>query len=124
MIHEIAELAVTRASETTIIDQTTADLIELLGLRDCRFDPQLVDPPLARIQARGDVVHGEISWPARTIGIPGPQAEILAQWQGRVVGRFVLTPTPGRPVSEERRIVAVALVDVAAAAIMDQRHAL
>jgi K+-sensing histidine kinase KdpD len=124
MIHEVAELAVTQAPETEIIDRTASFLTTLLSLRSCRFDPALEDPPLARIESNGDVIHVSMNWPAREIGIPGPQAEIVAQWRGRVAGRFVLTPTPGRPVSVEQRIVAVALVDVAAAAIMDRRHAL
>jgi hypothetical protein len=123
MIHEVAELAAARAPETEIIDRTTASLVTLLSLRACRFDPILVDPPLARIQSDGEVVHVNLRWPVREIGIPGPEAEIIAQWRGRVAGRFVLTPTPGEPVSVERRVVAVALVDVAAAAIMDQRRA-
>lgn len=124
MIHEVAELAAARVPETEIIDRTTELLGALLSLRSCRFDRVLVEPPLARIGSDGEVVHVNLQWPVRQIGIPGPEAEIVAQWRGRVAGRFVLTPTPGRPVSVERRIVAVALVDVAAAAIMDRRHAL
>ena len=61
-------------------------------------------------------------WPAREIGIPGPQAEIVAQWRGRVIGRFVVTPTPGFPVSQERRVVAVSLVDVVAAGLQGRRR--
>ena len=35
---------------------------------------------------------------------------------GRVEGRFVLTPTPGYPVSLERRVVAIAIADQVGAA--------
>jgi hypothetical protein len=62
-------------------------------------------------------------WPAREFGIPGPEAEIVAQWRGRVVGRFVVTPTPGVAVTLEQRIVAVAVVDVAAAYLAGESHA-
>jgi hypothetical protein len=45
------------------------------------------------------------------MGLPGPEIELLVQNQGRTLGRFVLTPTPGYPVSRERRVVAVAIAD-------------
>ena len=81
------------------------------------------DPPLAQIQSNGDIAHVGMRWPVSEIGIPGPEAEILAQWRGRVVGRFVVTPTPGAAVSLEQRIVAVALVDVIAAYLVGELHA-
>ena len=56
-------------------------------------------------------------WPTGDIGIPGPRSEILARFAGRVVGRFILTPSTAQPVSRERRIAAVSVVDAAAAAL-------
>jgi hypothetical protein len=64
-----------------------------------------------------------MSWPAQEIGIPGPQAEIDCHWRGEVLGRFLLTPTPGEAVSREDRVAAVALVNVVAGLVHDQRHA-
>jgi hypothetical protein len=123
MIHGIAELAATSVPVDVIIDQACVSLVSLLSLRSCRFDRFLSDPPLARVQSNGEVVNVGMRWPAREIGIPGPESEILAQWRGQVQGRFVLTPTRGAPVTLEQRIVAVALVDVVAAYVMDERHA-
>jgi hypothetical protein len=48
----------------------------------------------------------------------------VAQWRGREVGRFVLTPTPGVPVSRERRVAAVSLVDLVAATLAVRDRAL
>lgn len=123
MIHGVAVLAANSAPVAEIIDRTTDSLTKLLSLRACRFDRALSDPPLARIQSNGDVAHVGMRWPAKEIGLPGPDAEILAQWRGRVVGRFVVTPTPGVPVTLEQRIVAVAVVDVAAAYLVGELHA-
>jgi uncharacterized protein DUF4118 len=123
MIHGVAVLAANSASVTAMIDQVTGSLIELLSLRACRFDRALSDPPLAQIQSNGDVAHVGMRWPAREIGLPGPEAEILAMWRGRVVGRFVVTPTPGASVSLEQRIVAVAVVDVFAAYLVGELRA-
>jgi K+-sensing histidine kinase KdpD len=123
MIHGVAVLAADSAPVTAMIEQTTDSLTKLLSLRACRFDRALSDPPLAQIQSNGDVAHVGLRWPAREIGIPGPEAEILAKWRGRVVGRFVLSPTPGATVTLEQRIVAVALVDVFAAYLVGELHA-
>lgn len=122
MIHDVADLAARTASVPAIVDRASDSLVRILSLRSCRFDLKMADPPLARIEPSGDVVHVGLHWPAREIGIPGPEAEIVAQWKGRVVGRFVLTPTPGEAVSRVRRIVAVSLVDVVAASVVDQPH--
>jgi hypothetical protein len=123
MIHDVADLASQSAPTPLIIDQASKYLVEILGLRSCRFDFKMMDPPLARLEANGEVVHVGLRWPTHDIGIPGPEAEIVAKWKGRVVGRFVFAPTPGQSVSLERRIVAVSLVDVVAASVMDQQHA-
>jgi Domain of unknown function (DUF4118) len=123
MIHGVAVLAADSAPITAMIEQTNESLISLLSLRECRFDRALADPPLAQIQSNGDVAHVGMRWPAREIGLPGPEAEILAKWRGRIVGRFVVTPTPGMAVSLEQRIVAVALVDVVAAYLVGELHA-
>jgi len=45
------------------------------------------------------------------------QIDLVVHGRGRPHGRFVLTPTPGVPVSWDRRVVAVALADQAGAAL-------
>jgi hypothetical protein len=124
MIHGVAVLAANSAPVSELIEQTNRSLVALLSLRSSRFDRTLSDPPLAQIQPNGDVAHVGLRWPVQEIGLPGPEAEILATWRGRVVGRFVVTPTPGDSVSLEQRIVAVAIADVAAAYLVGEHHAL
>ncbi len=123
MIHDVAELAAASVPVDVIIDQACSSLVTLLSLRSCRFERFLSDPPLARIESNGEVMNVGMRWPAKEIGIPGPESEIVAQWRGQVQGRFVLTPTRGAPVTLEQRIVAVALVDVVGAYVMDEHHA-
>ena len=122
MIHDLVDLAISTASADVIIDRASQSLVRLLALRECHFESTVVEPPLARIESDGEVVHVGVRWPADEIGLPGPQSEIVARWRGRVVGRYVLTPTPGREVSRDRRVVAVSLVDVVAAALRGQHH--
>jgi K+-sensing histidine kinase KdpD len=124
MIHGVAVLAANSVPVSEILERTNESLVALLSLRACRFERALSDPPLAQIQSNGDVAHVGMRWPVREIGLPGPEAEILATWRGRVVGRFVLTPTPGLSVSLEQRIVAVAIADVVAAYLVGEHHVL
>jgi hypothetical protein len=121
MIHSLADLAAGSEPIDKVVERATGSLRHLLELRECRFEEQLADPPLARIGTDGEVSHVGLVWPVNDIGIPGPEAEILAQWRGRVMGRFVLTPTPGLPVSLERRVVAMSLAELVGAALSDRR---
>jgi len=101
-------------SRVELIDAVVSGLTQILSLRDCRFEPDLSGPPFAQIVADGSVVHVGMRWPAEELGIPGPAAEIPCVWRGTTRGRFILTPTPGLAVTREQRVVAVALVNVAA----------
>ncbi len=116
-IRDLTEFAKGGASSSSVIERTAASLTELLDLRACHFDSQPSDPPMAQIDAHGDVVHVGMLWPAESMGIPGPEAEIVVAWGGRFLGRFVITPTPGEPVSLERRVVAALLASVVGAAL-------
>ena len=118
-LHHVAELASSSSPGSAVIDDAVDVLVDLLSLRACRFETQLSRTNVARIEPDGHIIHGGISWPAHEIGIPGPQTEILVRWGGVVEGRFLLTPTPGQIVSQERRMVAVAVADVVGAVLGD-----
>ena len=45
------------------------------------------------------------------MGLPTDQVELAVRGGGRTVGTFILTPTPGTPISDERCVAAVALAD-------------
>jgi K+-sensing histidine kinase KdpD len=117
MVRELTDVANRRVPSSAVIEQAISSLMPLLNLRACQFDRQPSNPPMARITQNGDVHHVGMEWPVSEIGIPGPQAEIVAEWRGRAFGRFVITPTPGEPIARERRIVAVLLASVVGAAI-------
>jgi hypothetical protein len=52
------------------------------------------------------------------MGLPGSELELLVEGRGQTLGRFVLEPTPGVPVSRQRRVVAVAIADQVGAALL------
>lgn len=117
MVRDLTSLANGTAPSAEIIANAVPSLVRLLDLRECRFERTPADPPMARIMSNGEVVHVGLEWPVGQMGIPGPEAEIVAQWRGRDLGRFVITPTPGEPISRERRVVAALLASVVGAAI-------
>lgn len=106
-----------------VLESASQTLCDVLRLRSCRFEEGVSDPPYANILADGSVVHVGMSWPAGEIGIPGPLAQIDCHWRGEALGRFLMTPTPGEPVSREDRVAAVALVNLVAPLVHDQRPA-
>jgi hypothetical protein len=123
MVHELAQLGSSVVSSPIVVRRAEDLLVELLGLRACRFDAGPPSRPLARIKPDGRIVHAGIGWPAHDIGIPGPQTEIPVSWRGVHQGRFLLTPTPGLSIDLERRIVAVALAELVAATLADEQVA-
>jgi len=123
MISELSELASGSESTSEIVSRAELSIRELLHLRACRFEESTSELPLARIDAAGSVMHVGLSWPAGQIGIPGPEAEIPVRWRTQVMGRFVLAPTPGVPVSVERRIVALSIAQLVGAALYYERSA-
>jgi K+-sensing histidine kinase KdpD len=117
MVRDLTDLANGTAPSAAIIERAVPSIVRLLDLRDCRFERAPSNPPMARIMPNGEVTHVGLDWPVNQMGIPGPEAEIVAQWRGRDLGRFIITPTPGEPISRERRVVAALLASVVGAAI-------
>jgi hypothetical protein len=119
-IHAVAERVAGGEPAEFGVVVVANELRDLLSLRDCRFDRYTRGPddkPIARIERSGDVVLGELRWGVHSMGLPGKEVELLVQGQGRTLGRFLLEPTPGMPVSFDRRVVAVALADQVGAAL-------
>jgi len=120
--HQMAVMVGGDVMVAQVIEFACQCLRDVLMLRECTFESTPSGLPYARIIADGTVVHVGLQWPTKELGIPGPRAEILAQWRGEAFGRFVLTPTPGEPVSLDRRVVAVSLANLAAGALANERR--
>jgi hypothetical protein len=94
------------------------ELRDILSLRDCRFEYYTAaDKPIARIERNGEVTVGQLRWGVATMGLPTKEVELLIEGGGRPLGRFVLTPTSGKPIPFDKRLVAVALADQVGAAL-------
>lgn len=121
-LRDLSALVVSGADSSVVVESATSELIAILGLRACRFEGATNEPPRARLSPNGEVEHVGLLWPVEDMGIPGPEAEIDVRWHDRSLGRFVLTPSPGRPVPLERRIAAVTVANVVAGALAHEHR--
>lgn len=118
-IHAIAELAASGEEPEFVTMAVASELTQILALRDCRYEPYSpVDRPSARIERNGEVTLGQFRWGVDTMGLPTKHVELLVDAQGRHLGRFILTPTPGQPIPFDKRLVAIALADQVGAAMV------
>jgi len=117
LIHDISELATSGAPSREVVERVRSELITLLYLHACRYESGSADSPVLRLEHDGRVFLGGRVWDVDRMGLPGPEIELLVQSQGHALGRFVLTPTSGFPVSAERRVVAVAIADQVGASL-------
>jgi hypothetical protein len=126
-IHVVAELVAAGEPSDLVVAEVADELLLLLELRDCRFEPGLgwlEGPTVAQLERNGDVIHGGVRWRVENLGLPSRGVGLEVQGGGQTYGRYLLTPTAGLPVTFERRIVAVALADqVGAAFAADARAA-
>jgi len=116
-IGAVTDLVASGRSTDEIIELVALELRDLLGLRHCHYEQTPSDAESARIERTGEVSYGALVWRADLQGFPGHSVEIPVYAQGRWGGRFVGVPSPGRPISYEQRIVAVALADQLGAAL-------
>jgi len=120
VLHSVAELVASGEPQhevIAVVRQHLIDLLDLLDLRDCRYEMSAPARPRFRIESTGDVLLGGAPRAVHVQGLPGPEVELPVQQGGKTVGRFVLRPTPGQPISRERRVVAIALADQVGAAL-------
>ncbi|MBH1937585.1 hypothetical protein I5Q34_25495 [Streptomyces sp. AV19] len=111
-----ADVAQSAKSGDEVVGHVRDQLVELLTLRDCRFEygTLLGRPP--RLEADGTVAVGRREWDVDRLGLPDEEIELRAYGNGRYLGRFMLRPTPGVTPPLEARLVAVTLAGQAGTA--------
>lgn len=120
-IHAVTELVAAGEDPHVVIIAAMTELRELLSLRGCRFTAGDTGRTAARVSPEGELTVGRQYWSTATLGLPTKQVDLPVRGNGRVLGHFLLSPTPGHPVPNERLLVAVAVADqVGAALIADE----
>jgi hypothetical protein len=100
-----------------VVEHVRGQLIEVLGLRDCRFEygKLLGQPP--RLEPDGSIRTRYGYHPVDDSGLPEEEIELRTFSNGQYIGRFMLTPKPGSMPSRRARLVAVSLAGLAGHAL-------
>jgi K+-sensing histidine kinase KdpD len=117
LIHDVSELATSGAPSREVVERVRGELVALLHLQTCRYESGSPGESMMQLEHDGRVLLGGRVWSVDRMGLPGPLIELQVQSQGRTLGRFVMTPTPGYEISYERRAVAVAIADQVGASL-------
>ncbi len=111
LLHSVTELTATGRDPHVVAAVAADELRELLFLRDCHFTAHHLNGVTARIMPSGEVTVGNEHWSTGDLGLPTRSVDLPVRSGGWLLGHFLLTPTPGRPVSPDRLLVAVAIAD-------------
>jgi K+-sensing histidine kinase KdpD len=116
-LHDLAQRIADGEEPEFVLIAVANELRELLQLQDCRFVREQPSGKGAWIASDGTVRLNPLRWPTASAGLPTRQVELPVRGGGKIVGTFLLTPTPVAPISQEECLVAVALVDQLGAAL-------
>jgi K+-sensing histidine kinase KdpD len=116
-LHDLAQRIADGEEPEFVLIAVANELRELLQLQDCRFVREQPSGKGAWIASDGTVRLNPLRWPTATAGLPTRQVELPVRGGGKILGTFLLTPTPVAPITQEECLVAVALVDQLGAAL-------
>jgi len=122
-INDAARAVAVGDSPSTLIDQVSGTLMQLLTLRSCRFQYGMagIGRP-ARLEHDGKIFAEGRPWDVELGGLPGGAGtELLVESGGRLQGRFLMQPEPDSSPTREQLLVAVALADQVGAALASSR---
>jgi Domain of unknown function (DUF4118) len=120
-LNEVARMVAAGQAPLLVVVEVNRALSMLLGATESRFDIGswwLPDAPAGRPDVDGAVILADGEWDSNERGLPNVDLELAVKCRGRVVGRYVLAPVPGKPIRVEHRKTAVALAAHAGAAIV------
>jgi hypothetical protein len=117
-VYVVAQMLSAGTPPGVVVTAVAEQLRELLFLASCRFDETPVTGPHPVITRAGDLEYGRMAWPMEREGLPNRDVALPVESDGRHVGDFILRGPPlGVPLSQDRRLVAVALADLTGAAL-------
>jgi hypothetical protein len=121
-LQRFARLTAAGADADDLIAAAEAELSDLLGLRDCRFEPFPFDTTLPRLERQRTGWHKLVIHQHEFEPVWGPdhEVELPVELGGQQLGRFVLDSRPGAfplLIPRHAREVAFALVDQLARAL-------
>jgi hypothetical protein len=115
-IHRVAAALAGGAEAEDVLRSVEAELLGLLRLEECHFEPPPYRSSIPRMERNGTIDGGRRRYVAGEFTLPGEGVQIPVLGQGRTYGRFVLIPDWHVGNALEERVLAIALVDLVAAA--------
>jgi hypothetical protein len=117
-LYVTAEMLANGSPADQVVNLVAEQLSELLFLVDCRFDPSAGHRDRPMLDRAGELHYGGMSWSARTQGLPDQEVLLPVESRGRWLGAYILRgPATAVPISQDRRLAAIALSDLAGAAL-------
>ena len=119
-VHAVTELAADGSAPEDVAERAAAELCRLLSLRSCTFATGDTGAT-ARVGPDGVVRVGELAWATADLGLPHRGVDLPARSGGRVLGHFLLAPSPGVRIDLDALLVAVAIADQVGVALAADR---
>ncbi len=120
-LYVITEMLAAGSKADEVVTLIAEQLHDLLFLVDCRFDLTARHNEGPLLDRSGELQYGRLNWSAGADGLPNRDVILPVESRGRRLGSYVLRgPGLGVPLSQDRRLAAVALSDLAGAALVGE----
>ena len=117
-LYVVAEMLANGSAVRHVVTLVAEQLSELPFLVDCRFDASTDEPDVPLLDRDGELHHGRRDWSVGSQGLPDGDVILPVESQGRRLGAYILRGSiPAVPLSQDRRLAAVALSDLVGAAL-------
>ena len=117
-LYVVAEMLSAGSRAEQVVTLGGEQLRDPLLLADCHFDPRDQDAAGPLLERSGELHYGRLDWSLATDGLPNQDVILPVESRKRRFGCYVLRgPALGAPISQDRRLAAVALSDRAGAAV-------
>ena len=123
-LYVVAEMLAAGSRAEEVVRLVAEQLHDLLFLVDCRFEPGDRDAEGPELDRSGELHYGRLNWSLGSDGLPNRDVILPVESGKRRFGAYVLRgPALGVPLTQDRRLAAVALSDLAGAALSDAESA-
>ncbi len=117
-LYVVAEMLAAGSKAEQVVTLVAEQLQELLFLVDCRFDPDVQENNGPVVERSGDLHYPYLAWDLSREGFPNREVLLPVEAGRHRFGYYILRGPPlGIPISQDRRLAAVALSDLAGAAL-------
>jgi hypothetical protein len=117
-LYVAAEMLASPGAAANLIATVTEQLRGMLFLVECHFDPTITEIRSPYIDRTGELNYFRLGWPLEVEGLPNRNVLLPVECRGHLFGCLVLRgPGIGVPLTQDRRLTAIALSDLAGAAL-------